>query len=116
MRQRLWETPAHAAVVPGPIRVARSPLHGRGVFAARDLRKGERIGRFEGVPTRRDGAHVLWCEAAAGRWVARRGTNALRFVNHGTSPNAEFVGWDLVARRRIRAGDEILVDYGAGDA
>ena len=94
-------------------RVAPSKLHGRGVFAAGPLRRDELIGVFEGRPTRRDGAFVLWV-VEDDRTYGLRGTNALRFVNHSDRPNAAFDGLELRALRPIRVGTEITHDY-AGD-
>lgn len=39
--------------------------------------------------------------------------SALHFANHSCDPNVWYVGaYDLVARRTIRAGDELTTDYG----
>ena len=94
------------------VRVARSPRHGRGVFALRRFQPGRRIGRFEGRPTRRDGTHVLWIVDDDGRAEGMRVTNALRFLNHSSDPNAEIDGLDLYALHNIQPGSEILIHYG----
>ena len=91
--------------------VADSPIHGRGLFARASIRRGQRIGRFEGPPAKRNGSHVLWVTDARGRVRGRRGRNALRYLNHSERPNAEFDGFELYARRRIRADEEITIDY-----
>lgn len=106
---------ADRAVAKPAVYVAESDIHGRGVFAARHIRKGATIGTFEGVPTRRNGRYVLWVERDDGGWDGRRGTGDLRFVNHSDTPNAEFRGWDLVALRAIRSGEEVTVDYGEAE-
>lgn len=98
-----------------PYYVGQSRLHGTGLHAAKTIPRGARIGTFEGPPAKRDGPHVLWAQDARGAWRARRGRNALRYVNHADKPNAIFLGWDLIALRRIRPDEEITVDYGAGD-
>ena len=41
-------------------------------------------------------------------------TGPLRFLNHNCRANAELASFRLVARRPIRAGNEITVDYGEG--
>lgn len=96
------------------IRVGRSPIHGKGVFARRRIRTGAFIGSFEGTPTRRDGTHVLWVLDEDGQQVGIRGRNELRFLNHSSKPNAEFVGADLYAVRNIQPGAEVVFDYGEG--
>ena len=92
--------------------VRTSAIHGKGVFARRRLRRGAYIGTFEGSPTTRDGTYVLWVRRADGSIEGVRGRNALRFLNHASDPNAEFVGDELVAIRNIQPGAEITLHYG----
>jgi hypothetical protein len=94
------------------VRVAKSEVHGRGLFACRRFREDAWIGTFEGDPTSRNGMHVLWVLGEDGRQHGIRGRNALRFLNHDPDPNAEFRGADLHAVRNIQPGAEILIDYG----
>ena len=98
----------------GPnVKVARSAVHGRGLFARRRFRVGAYIGTFRGTPTKRNGLHVLWVVDDDGaRGLV--GRNALRFLNHDRQPNAELDGVDLYAIRNIQPGREILIDYGDG--
>lgn len=91
--------------------VDASPIHGRGLFARRDLARGLFIGTYLGPAAQRNGSHVLWVDAGE-RWVGRRGFNRLRYLNHSKQPNAEFDGFHLYALRAIRAGEEITIDYG----
>jgi SET domain-containing protein len=93
--------------------VAASPIHGRGLFAARDLRAGEWIGRYEGVRTDEDGTYVLWVEDdVPGGWTGWDGRNALRFLNHARPANAEMDGRDCYAAADIPRDAEITIDYG----
>ena len=92
--------------------VRPSPVHGRGLFARRRLRRGAYIGTFEGTPTARDGEHVLWVHGEDDLLRGVHGRNALRFLNHSRDPNAEFEGADLYALRNIQPGQEILIHYG----
>lgn len=95
--------------------VADSPVHGRGLFARDDIPKGTWIGHYDGPETQHNGMHVLWVEADAGHdedWIGYDGVNELRFLNHASSPNGEMDGLNLYARRAIRAGEEITIDYG----
>ena len=94
------------------IRVATSPIHGRGVFARQRIRDGALIGDFEGRETKRNGTHVLWVLEEDGAVVGIRGENELRFLNHSRRPNAEFRGASLYAVRNIQPGQEITFDYG----
>lgn len=94
------------------VEVRESRIHGKGVFARRRLREGQQIGRFEGEPTTRNGTYVLWLIDEDGSEVGIRGRNALRFLNHGDPPNAEFRDADLYALRNVQPGAELLIDYG----
>lgn len=94
------------------IRVRRSRIHGRGVFATSRIRRGSRIGRFEGTPTDRDGAYVLWVLGEDDVFRGIRGTTPLRFLNHSSTPNAEFREDELYALRTIEPGEEITCHYG----
>lgn len=93
--------------------VARSPIDGKGVFAKERIRKGTYIGTYEGPRAKRNGKYVLWL-GGNGKAVGRCGRNQLRYLNHADRPNAEFDGFDLYARRNIRPGDELTIDYEAG--
>jgi SET domain-containing protein len=93
--------------------VDNSPIHGSGLFAARDIAAGSYIGTFHGPETDTDGEHVLWVYGHDGcvAPVGRRGENVLRFLNHAAPCNAEFDGFDLYALSAIRQGDEITINY-----
>ena len=92
--------------------VGPSAVHGKGVFALTSFAKHTRIGTFEGKRTSRDGVHVLWVHAADDTVYGILGTNELRFLNHESSPNAEFEGDALWSLRRIRRDEEITIHYG----
>jgi SET domain-containing protein len=96
------------------IEVRESGIHGKGIFARKRIRTGQRIGRFEGDETRRNGSYVLWLIDAEGSEIGIRGRNALRYLNHGKPPNAEFQDDELYAIRNVQPGTEVLIDYGEG--
>ena len=91
--------------------VARSSIHGRGVFAKRRIEKGTLIGRYAGPPAKRDGKYVLWVPKQRS-WVGIRGRNALRYLNHSSKPNAEMAEDEVWAIKTIRPHQEITFDYG----
>ncbi len=95
-----------------PYYVAKSPIHGLGVFAARFLEEGEFLGYYEGPQTMKDGTYVLWCEDEDGEFFGIDGKNDLRYLNHSPDPNAVFYGEELVALRGIEPGEEICFHYG----
>jgi hypothetical protein len=83
----------------------------KGVFAARDMAAGARIAPFTGVETRTRSRMSL--QFGRDLHVEPAETCLLRFLNHACNPNAVFVENErvLVARRAIRPGEEITIDY-----
>ena len=95
------------------VQVAESPIHGRGLFAARALQAGQLIGVYEGPVCEEDGRYVLWIENDSGDgWTGYDGRNEMRFMNHADDPNAEMDGLRCYALRNIEPGEEITIDYG----
>jgi len=90
--------------------VAGSPIHGRGLFARRDIQQGEYIGTFRGPQAKRDGIYVLWIYERDD-WEGRHGRNSLRYLNHADSCNAEFDDFDLYALVDIAIHEEITINY-----
>ena len=93
-------------------KVRRSPIHGRGLFAESAIAQGTTIGEYAGPPAKRNSPYVLWFEDEEGILRGIVGRNEIRFVNHSESPNAEFVGPELVALHEISPGTEITAHYG----
>jgi SET domain-containing protein len=89
-----------------------SRIHGEGLFARIKIHADQYLGSYDGRTTHENGMHVLWVQEASGEWIGRDGENLLRYINHATSPNAEFDGFDLYALRAIEPGEEITIDYG----
>ncbi len=86
-----------------PFRIGKSPIHGRGVFAARPIPKGELIG-------------VAILRIGRGKPdKALRQTILSRYLNHANEPNAAMVpihgGFGLLALGDIPEDKEIVVDY-----
>ena len=112
-----------------PVEVRHSTVHGLGAFATRSLQRGHRIGVYTG---RRyspgDAAERDWDNALTYVFALSDGScidgsdggNATRHLNHSCAPNCAAIELthddgrlDIVieARRRIRAGEELLLDY-----
>lgn len=118
--------------VQGKTALRRSNIHGRGVFATKDIKAGEIIEQMPALAIRHDevsnkgwrneylflhthayepvGLHELWV-----------GTGTLSFYNSSGNPNAEYEydmeddleSWiTIIARRQIRKGQEITLHYG----
>jgi len=113
----------------GPLyAVRRSGIHGRGVFAAREIPKGARIVEYRGARISYDRAcelypdiegeptHTFLFEIEDDLVIdAAQGGNAARWINHSCAPNCEAVDDDgriyIEAIRRIRPGEELGYDY-----
>lgn len=92
--------------------VEESSIHGKGLFALSDIKKGTYLGEYLGPETTDNGMHVLWTEDDDGEWIGRDGKNALRYLNHNTKPCAEFDDYELFSLKNIKANQEITIDYG----
>jgi len=110
--------------------VRNSAIHGRGVYAARPLRKGERIIEYTGQiiswkeADRRppsdpdDPLHTFLFSLSDGKRVidASQGGNDARWINHSCDPNCETEETDsgrvyIEALRGIAKGEELHYDY-----
>lgn len=97
--------------------VDRSPIHGKGLFAARKLIGGQLIGVYGGPQVEDDDIYVLWVEDEPdGGWTGYDGRNEMRFMNHSGQPNAEMDGLNCYALEEIHPGTEITIDYGWDDS
>jgi len=107
-------------VAAADVRVRRSAA-GLGLFAESDIPRGRRIVEYAGEvitdeeADRRAGKYLF--ALGGGRCLdGRARSNLARYVNHSCRPNAEaFIAGRRVwiwSRRRIRAGEEITINYG----
>ncbi len=95
------------------VEIKQSKIHGLGLFAARNLRKGEVIGLYQGPETEEEGDHVLWIyDEDEQREYGIDGQTETRYVNHSQKPNAYFNGEVLEALRAIKKGEELTHNYG----
>lgn len=96
------------------VAVRESGQHGKGVFAAVPIARGELILVFTGPRLHK--AQVDWndyhLQIGDDLYLGASG-EADDYVNHSCDPNAAFVdGLNLVAVRDISVGEEITWDYG----
>jgi SET domain-containing protein len=115
------------------LRVRRSRVHGKGVFATRRIRKGTRIIEYLGERVSHQEADRRYEAKVAGDnhtflFVVDRGIvidagingNGARFINHGCDPNCESVTEErrvfIEALRTIQPGEELKYDYLIGRA
>ena len=111
-----------------PCEVRRSPVHGNGVFATRDIEAGERIIEYTGrridwpEALRRTAAangpvnHTFYFSLADGMVIdgGDEGNDA-RWINHACGPNCEAYEDEgrvfIHALRQIDAGEELNYNY-----
>jgi uncharacterized protein len=108
-----------------PIKVRRSRVHGRGVFAIRPIRNGRRIIEYTGrrvrwkdVPADVKDAHTFLFGINDGIHVIdpKVGGNEARWINHSCDPNCEAIEEDdgrvfIYALRNIKVEEELSYDY-----
>ncbi len=97
--------------------ITNSRVHGRGVHAARDIKKGETIFLIKGKPVRlvihsqkdsKIGPH--WVGIKRHHWIDP--VSPASFLNHSCNPNAGIRGSvTLKAMKKISKGEEIVFDY-----
>lgn len=91
------------------VQVKSSALHGRGLFAEQAINQGALIGEVSGRKTKQESMHTLWLDEQQGFRVQCD----FKYINHSRSPNvAYYDDLSVVALRAIKAGEELLHDYG----
>ncbi len=113
---------------PKKVRVGKSGVHGRGVYATAAFRKGARVIEYTGrhlswkkamdLPPHRpdEPYHTFFFSIDDGDVIdANVGGNESRWINHSCAPNCETEEEDgrifIYALRSIRAGEELFYDY-----
>jgi uncharacterized protein len=111
---------------PSPLlKVRKSGVHGRGVFATKTIRKGARIIEYTGrriswksVPPESDEQCTYYFGLDNGKEVIDPavGGNEARWINHSCDPNCEAIENEqervfIHALRSLRPGEELFYDY-----
>lgn len=111
------------------IQVRRSGVHGKGVFAVRDIAAGERLIEYTGEIISWDEAlarhphdpadpnHTFYFHIDGGRVIdAKHGGNSSRWINHSCTPNCvarqEGERVFIDALQDIAVGQELFYNYG----
>lgn len=105
----------------------RSPIHGRGVFALRDIPADTRLFEYRGqvISWRKAQArhqatgtegHTFFFDRGDGTVIdAGQGGNSARYLNHGCEPNCEAINEDgriyIYTTVDVPAEAELLLDY-----
>jgi SET domain-containing protein len=107
--------------------VKKSNVHGRGLFARKDIPKDTKVIEYKGtrMPASElpdvdendpDGHHTVIFSLDNGMLIdaSRRG-NAAQFANHSCNPNCDTIEEDgriyIRSLRKIKKGEEIVYDY-----
>lgn len=103
--------------------IAKSPIHGYGIFAKKSIRKGETVYRILGKPvhfvvtnkkTAQMGAD--WFGIGENTW-RDPGEGIGKYQNHSSNPSCGIKGSVTVcAMRDIKPGEEITIDYSTIEA
>lgn len=104
------------------ISVQTSGIHGKGIFADEDIKKGDTIQRINGkrmkkvVKSAEESNEIAnWIGVGKYTWIDPTGTPFL-YINHSCEPNAVITGTKtLVALADIPKGREIYMDYSITD-
>jgi len=95
--------------------VRKSKIHGRGVFSARDFKKGEIVIKYNLKHLTKEEYENLsesekhYTSYEDGKyWLF---SSPERFVNHSCEPNTNPINKCDVAIRNIKKGEEITTDY-----
>lgn len=107
--------------------VRNSKIHGRGVFANKQIRKGTKVIEYTGpIVTEKEAdkigilnenghSHTMLFEIGKNKVINGNEGGDARYVNHGCDPNCEAVQYGdqvfIEAIRTIRAGEELSYDY-----
>ncbi len=102
--------------------IRSSAIHAAGCYTTTAIRKGARLGEYDGPRITKDEADTLYEDAPVTYLfglgdgsIVIDGHSAAMFINHSCNPNCETEEikgrvW-ITAIRNIKAGDEITYDY-----
>lgn len=111
-----------------PFEIRKSSIQGRGAFALRRIRPGQRIIEYTGEHVSTDEGDRRYQEDSMGRHHTflftlnddvvvdgKRGGNESRYINHSCDPNCEAIIegdeiW-IYAKKNIQQGAELTYDY-----
>lgn len=93
------------------LKVKKSKIHGRGLFARRSIPRGTVLGKC------RTGRHKSKSPTPHTLWLDEKNTVEVlckfRYINHSKTPNvAYYDDLTVVALKPIEPGDELAHDYG----
>lgn len=105
------------------IYVGKSNLEGEGLFATRDIKKGEIIFKIKGKKVKfliidekkADSADMNWFGYGKNTWTDSNNYGV--YFNHSCKPNSSIKGKvTFIANKNIKKGEEVTFDYSASEA
>lgn len=87
--------------------VAKSKIHGKGLFAAEKIPADTVVGIMQSKPTTKDGSYVLWLSKKKKIEI----TNEFKYINHSDDPNVALYDEEVVSLRKIKAFEELTHNY-----
>ncbi len=115
--------PSRVRKVPPLLKVRRSGVHGRGVYAGEFIAKGTRVIEYTGqrvaerdAPDDENDPHTFYFGVGNGKVIDPEiGGNEARWINHSCDPNCESEQKNgrifIHAIRDIEPGEELSYDY-----
>ena len=96
--------------------VKKSKIHGKGVFAARNFKKGEVVNKWKPISlTEKEVSKLSKKDEEYLSYLGKRKYALMqspeKYVNHSCEPNTKAKGKSDVAIRAIKKGEEITSDY-----
>jgi len=97
--------------------IAKSAIHGKGIFLTRDVKKDETILIFRGKEIVDPDVGHWWYNPRAlqsgyAKWIVPEKGSACGYLNHCCSPTAGVKGKKrIVAMRPLKKGEEVTIDY-----
>jgi uncharacterized protein len=100
------------------VKVRKSDTHGKGIFVTQDIKKGKSIFKVQGKkikflinnPAQAKKAGMNWVGYGANTWI--NPTKFSVYLNHSCGPSAFIRNRNtVVARRNIKSGGEVTIDY-----
>lgn len=113
----------HTTVSEKNLYVAESDIQGKGIRTNKPYQKGVFISFISGVEKKHTATNAKeagvipnWYGLTRDLWIDP-GEGIFRYLNHSCDPNTAIVGRKkLIARKKIKAGEEITIDYSMTDA
>ena len=86
----------------------KSNIEGNGLFSDTEIQKGDFIGTFQVTESVYETKFSIWLDG-----VRYRALGILKYSNSSSRPNAYVEFPNMYAKKRIRAGTEIVWNYGS---